>query len=173
MRANTEMDSPNNPKLTDGVIFVRPLGAEDAADHWAGEDDEMAKCLRGGRSTRANVQNYIEKSQENWRNSGPRRAFGVFDCATKRLIGSVEVNLARILGPGEVNVSCGIFREWRGRGLALRALDLMGEYLRVATDVRQMVLRIAPANTASVKMAFFGVFDEPEGSLARYVRALR
>jgi RimJ/RimL family protein N-acetyltransferase len=55
----------------------------------------------------------------------------------------------------------------------------MGEYLHVATDVRQMVLRIAPANTASIRMAekagftFLGVFDEPEGSLARYVRELR
>ncbi len=178
MLANTEMDWPNIPKLTDGAVFLRPSCAEDAAEHLAGEDDEMAKWLSGGRSTLANVRNYIEKSKESWRNSGPRRAFGVFDCATERLIGSVEVNLARILEPGQVNVSCGIFREWRGRGLALRALDLMGEYLRVGTDVRQMVLRIAPANTASVKMAkkagfaFLGVFDEPEGSLARYVREL-
>jgi RimJ/RimL family protein N-acetyltransferase len=95
------------------------------------------------------------------------------------LIGSIEVNLARILEPGQVNVSYGIFQEWRGRGLALRALDLMSEYLLGATDVRQMVLRIAPANTASLGMAekagfaFLGVFDEPEGSLARYVRDVK
>ncbi len=33
-----------------------------------------------------------------------------------------------------------------GNGHAQRALDLMSEYLRTATTVRQMVLRVAPAN---------------------------
>jgi RimJ/RimL family protein N-acetyltransferase len=52
----------------------------------------------------------------------------------------------------------------------------MDEYLRRATEARQMVLRIAPANTASIKLAekagftFCGLFDEPEGRMARYVR---
>ncbi|HMD41276.1 MAG TPA: hypothetical protein VKH15_18460 [Candidatus Acidoferrum sp.] len=42
------MDSnSNDPRLTDGLIFLRPLSAEDAADHLAGEDDEMAKWLSG------------------------------------------------------------------------------------------------------------------------------
>jgi hypothetical protein len=62
MRANTEMDSPNIPKLTDGVVFLRPLCAEDAAEHLAGEDDEMAKWLSGGRSTLANVQKIVRAS---------------------------------------------------------------------------------------------------------------
>jgi len=170
------MDSPTEQKLTDGVIYLQPLSAEDAAEHLAGEDEEMAKWLSGGRSTLANVQDYIASNQENWRSNGPRRAFGVFHCATDRLIGSVEVNLARILGPGEVNVSYGIFRPWRRQGFAVRALDLMDEYLRTASDVRRMVLRIASANTASVRVAekggfaLLGVFEEPEGLLPRYVR---
>jgi RimJ/RimL family protein N-acetyltransferase len=166
-------------ELSDSVIFLRPLGAEDAAEHLAGEDEEMTKWLSGGRSTLSNVQNYIANCQENWRSGGPRRAFGVFDCETRRLIGSIDANLALIFKPGQVNVSCGIFRQWRRRGLACRALNLMSEYLRVATDVRQIVLRIAPSNTASIAMAekagfaYLGIFDEPEGSLARYVREVR
>jgi RimJ/RimL family protein N-acetyltransferase len=166
-------------ELTDGVIFLRPLVAEDAPEHLAGEDEEIAKWLSGGRSTLASVQNYIANREENWRSSGPIRAFGVFDCETQRLIGSVEANLAHVLELGQVNVSCGIFRQWRRRGLARRALDLMNKHLRVATDVRQMVLRIAPSNTASLGMAenagftFLGIFDEPEGSLARYIREVR
>jgi RimJ/RimL family protein N-acetyltransferase len=166
-------------ELSDGMIFLRPLGVEDAAEYLAGEDEEMAKWLSGGRSTLANVQNYVANCQENWRSSGPRRAFGVFDCETRRLIGSIEANLALIFEPGQVNVSCGIFRQWRRRGLACRGLNLMSEYLRVATDVRQIVLRIAPSNTASIGMAekaefaYLGIFDEPEGALARYVREVR
>ena len=169
----------NPQKLTDGTIFLRPLTAEDAAEHLAGEDDEMAKWVSGGRSTPATVEAFIRNNQENWRSAGPRRAFGIFHCLSNRLLGFIEVNLARLVEPGQVNVSYGVFREWRRQGVALRAINLMDEYLRTATDARQMVLRIAPANIASLKLAekagftFCGLFDEPEGRMARYVRALR
>jgi RimJ/RimL family protein N-acetyltransferase len=167
---------PANQEWTDGVILLRPLRVEDAADHLAGEDDEMAKWLSGGRSTLATVESYIERNLESWQRGGPRRAFGVFDCASARLVGSVEVNLARTLESDQVNVSYGIHPEWRGRGLAQRALDLMREYLRANTNVRQIVLRIAPANVASIRVAekvgcaFLGVFDEVEGPMARYIK---
>jgi RimJ/RimL family protein N-acetyltransferase len=164
------------PKLTDGVISLRPLNPEDAADHLAGEDDEMAKWVSGGRSTLATVEAFIRNNQESWRSGGPRRAFGVFDCASNRLSGFIEVNLARVVEPGQVNVSYGVFPEWRRQGLALRAINLMDEYLRTATEARQIVLRIVPENIASLKLAekagftFCGLFDEPEGRMARYVR---
>jgi hypothetical protein len=64
------MHSPTEPKLSDGVIFLQPLRAENAAEHLAGEDQEMARWLSGGRSTLANVQGYIASSQENWRSGG-------------------------------------------------------------------------------------------------------
>jgi RimJ/RimL family protein N-acetyltransferase len=164
--------------LTDGIIFLRPLSIKDASDHLAGEDEEMAKWLSGGRSTLATVEAYIERNLDNLRSGRPRRAFGVFDCASGRLVGNVEVNLARTLEADQVNVSFGVHREWRGRGVAMRALDLMGKYLRLNTGVRQIVLRISPANFASIRVAekagftFLGVFDEVEGSMARYVQDL-
>jgi len=173
------MTSLPPPELTDGIIFLRPLTVEDATDHLAGEDEEMAKWLSGGRSTLANVEKSIQDWQENWRSGGARRAFGIFDCGTNRLVGFIEVNLALLVEPGQVNVSYGVFRQWRRKGLALRAINLMGEYLRIATTARHIVLRIAPANTASLKLAekagfvFRGLFDEPEGRLARYVRDLK
>ena len=165
--------------LTDGVIFLRPLDLEDAVDHLAGEDEEIAKWLSGGRSTLATVQGYITSSEEHWRTSGPRRAFGVFDCSSKRLIGSIEANLAYRLAPGQVNVSYGVFPGWRGNGVAQRALDLMSSYLRGSTELRQMVVRIACENAASLRVVekagfqFLGIFDEPEGRVARYARSLR
>jgi len=170
------MNLPHTPELTDGVILLRPLTAEDAVDHLAGEDEEMAKWLSGGRSTMANVEKAILNWQQNWQTGGPRRAFGVFDCATNRLVGFVEVNLARIAEPGQVNASYGVFRQWRRQGLAVRTINLMDQYLRTTTEARQIVLRIAPANVASLKFAekagftFRGFFDEPEGRMARYVR---
>jgi RimJ/RimL family protein N-acetyltransferase len=164
------------PKLTDGLIFLRPLDAADAGEHLAGEDEEMAKWVSGGRSTPATVEAFIRNNQESWRSGGPRRAFGIFDCASNRLAGFIEVNLARVVEPKQVNVSYGVFRQWRRQGVALRAINLMGEYLRTATEARQMVLRIVPENTASLKVAenagfvFSGLFDEPEGRMAHYIR---
>ncbi len=167
------------PKLTDGIIFLRPLDAEDAVAHLAGEDEEMARWVSGGRSTPASVEAFIRNNQESWRNGGPRRAFGVFDCASNRLAGFIEVNLARVVEPSQVNISYGVFWPWRRQGVALRAINLMGEYLRTATEARQMVLRVMPANTGSLKLAekagfiFCGLFDEPEGRMARYIRDIR
>jgi len=60
------MNSLHNRKLTDGVIFLRPFTLEDAAEHLAGEDEEMAKWLSGGRSTMANVEKAILNWQQNW-----------------------------------------------------------------------------------------------------------
>jgi len=164
--------------LTDGVIFLRPLDLRDAADHLAGEDDEMARWLSGGHSTLADVQRYITSCQENWRTNGPIRAFGISDCASGKLIGSIEANLAYRLVPGQVNISYGVFPNWRGKGIARRALELMGSYLRHATDVCEMVVRIECANEASLKVAercgfeFAGIFEEPTGMMARYVGLL-
>ncbi len=140
------------PSLTDGVIQLRPLTQADAAAHLAGEDEEMAKWLSGGRSTAATVQTAIDKFEEQWRTGGPRRAFGVFDCSNDQLIGFVEANLELLGYPAEVNVSYGIFPPWRGRGLAGRAIDLVAEYLRSATEARGIVLQIAPENGRSIRV---------------------
>jgi RimJ/RimL family protein N-acetyltransferase len=164
--------------LTDGVVFLRPLELQDAPEHLAGEDDEMARWVSGGHSALANVQRYITLSQENWQMNGPIRAFGVFDCASEKLIGSIEANLAYRLVPGQVNISYGVFPGRRRKGIARRALELMGSYLKHATDVRQMVLRIECANEASRRTAercgfeFVGIFEEPTGMMARYVRPI-
>jgi RimJ/RimL family protein N-acetyltransferase len=173
------MNSLNTPALTDGVILLRPQTAKDAAGHLAGEDEEMARWVSGGKSTRATVETFIRNNQEGWRIGGPRRSFGIFNCTSTRLIGFIEVNLARLAGPGQVNVSYGIFPQWRRQGLAIRAINLMDQYLRMATEARQIVLRISPENTASLKLAekagftFHGLFDEPEGRMARYVRDIK
>ena len=109
------------PLLTDGVIFLRPLEVADGPAHLAGEDEEIAIYLSGGKSSEETVRAYIERSLEDWRNVGPRRAFGVFSCANLSLIGSVEANLSLpILKPGQVNISYGVFSEWRGQGIAVR-----------------------------------------------------
>jgi len=167
-------------RLTDGVILLRPLTPQDAAAHLAGEDDEIAIWLSGGRSTAATVRRYIARSLEDWQKNGPRRAFGIFDCATGSLVGSVEANLSLPhLDSGQANVSYGVFAAWRGKGIALRALRLVCEYLKTSTNACQIVLRAAPANLASIRVAekagfkFIGVIQETDGPMSCYVLDLR
>jgi hypothetical protein len=114
-------------ELSDGVIFLRPLCREDDTDFRAGEDDAIAERLSGGRSTPVPVQSYITSCQEHWHVQGPRRAFGTVDAASKTLIGSIEANLALAAGAGQVNISFGVFPDWRGRGMltVLRTLRMI------------------------------------------------
>ena len=164
------------PTLTDGVIFLRPLAQADAAAHLAGEDEDMARWLSGGRSTPETIRAAIERFESEWRSNGPRRAFGIFGSEDDRLIGFVEANLALLAEPGHVNISYGIFAPWRGRGLARRAIDLIEQYLRSSTDAQQLVLQIAPENVRSLAVAEkagftrVGVFHLPQGTLVRFTR---
>ena len=166
------------PSLTDDVVRLRPLTQADAAAHLAGEDEEMAKWLNGGRSTAATVQAAIDRFEEQWRIGGPRRAFGVFDCGTDQLIGFVEANLELLGDPAEINVSYGIFPAWRGRGLAAHAIDLISEYLRSATRAERINLLIAEANGRSIRVAEkagfarVGIHESAEGRRMRFVREL-
>lgn len=138
----------------------------------------MAKWLNGGRSTAATVQVAIANFENQWRTSGPRRAFGVFDCSSDQLIGFAEANLALLGNAEEVNVSYGIFPAWRGGGLAGRAINLIAAYLRSTTNASRIVLQIAFENRHSIRVAEkagfarVGVHDSAEGARVRYVRDL-
>ncbi len=174
------MTDAQEPRLTDGVILLRPLTPDDGAAQLAGEDEAMARSLSGGRSTLATVHTAIERWEHDWRTRGPVRAFGVFDVASETLVGFAEARLAAAyLEPAQVNISYGAFAAWRGRGLAGRALELVAGYVGGATDARELVLLIAPENAASVRVAEKAGFcprgevERPDGRLVRYVRAVR
>ncbi len=174
-----ESDRMISAQFTDGVILLRPLHMGDAADHLAGEDEAIARWLSGGRSTIETVQTYINSCEEQWRNNGPRKAFGIFTLDTGKLIGCIEANLDLPVTPGQANVSFGIFPAWRGKGIVGRAINLMSEYLRGATQIGQMVARISLLNEASLRAVqragfrLVRVVGEPEGGeMALFVRDL-
>lgn len=140
--------------LSDGVILLRPLKAGDGPAHLVGEDEAIAAYLSGGKSSEETVISYIERSLDDWRNNGPKRAFGIFTCADASLIGSVEADLSSpTLQPGQVNISYSVFSEWRRQGIAVRAVRLMCEYLRTGTNAHEAIIRTAPGNHASAKVA--------------------
>src|SRR5882762_1170409 len=164
------------PSLTDGVIQLRPLTQADAAAHLAGEDEEMAKWLSGGRSTAATVQTAIDKFEEQWRTGGPRRAFGVFDCSNDQLIGFVEANLELLGNSAEVNVSYGIFFHGED-GDSPGVPSTSWPNIFAAPRRREgSSCRSAPENGRSIRVAEragfarVGVHEVAEGQRVRYVR---
>jgi hypothetical protein len=97
-------------------------------------DGEVAQRRR----TLRTVQSYIASSEEHWCTEGPRRAFGIFDAVTKQLIGSIEAKRRHSERCRSGKYLIRRFPDWRGKGIAQRALDLMRSYPKSATGVRQM-----------------------------------
>jgi hypothetical protein len=81
------------PVLTDGVVVLRCLSRDDAAQHLAGEDDEQIRWVSGGPGSMDRLPYWIDSNREQWRTGGPRRHFGGRDAHTDALVGNVEANL--------------------------------------------------------------------------------
>jgi RimJ/RimL family protein N-acetyltransferase len=115
----------------------------------------------GTASTLESVVAWIERGRRSWRAGGTIRSFGVCCTDTGSLVGMVEADLdaaALRLPAGEVNISYVIYPWARGRGYAVRAVDLMCEYLARVPGVDRAVIRVAPANEASRGVALAAGF---------------
>ncbi|WP_432543322.1 GNAT family N-acetyltransferase [Kineococcus sp. SYSU DK002] len=141
--------------LRDEVVVLHCLRPQDAEAHLAGEDEGQVRWLNEGHhSTLERVSAWIGENHGEWTDDGPRRHFGIFDRATKTLVGGVEANLGLLDGaPERVNLSYAVFPAWRGRGLAARAVLLVGHWLADRTPARTAVLRIEPGNDHSHRVA--------------------
>ncbi|MDY7105601.1 MAG: GNAT family protein, partial [Actinomycetota bacterium] len=125
---------------------------------------------------------WIERNRRSWRTAGPIRSFGVRCTDTGSLLGMVEANLdaaALRLPAGEVNVSYQTYPWARGRGVAVRAVVLMCRYLTRVPGAERAVIRVAPANIASRRVAekagFVARLPPPEcgpGGPLQFVREL-
>ena len=90
--------------ISDGVIVLRPLNAEDAADHLAGEDAELVRWLNGGAGTEESVRRHIEHVDQMWHNGGPIFTFAVRRLALEFLRPEATVRSALIRAdPGNVS----------------------------------------------------------------------
>lgn len=169
-------------EFTDGIVTLRPLSLGDASDHLAGDDEENVRWLSGAVSNIDTVTAWILRNQASWKSDGPIRNFGVRDTATDRLAGNIEaaMNYDNLIGvnEGEANVSYSIFPEWRGRGYAARAVDVLCGYLS-GLGLRNAVIRVHPDNLRSIRVAEVALFrktgiieNEDSGSLVRFERSL-
>jgi RimJ/RimL family protein N-acetyltransferase len=168
------------PELGDGVVLLRPMTLDDAADHLAGQDEDQRRWLSGRVSTDDTVRAWIRANLASWETGGPRRSFGVREVSTGNLVGMVEADLAVAgLAPGVANVSYALYPHARHRGLATRAVLLLCEHLHASGTAHTAVIQVDPENRTSLALASraefrpAGAWRAPDGrSLATFVRRL-
>lgn len=148
-------------QLIDGTIILKPFELEDAAAHLAGEDIEQETWLSGGKSTLESVQTWISKNQEYWKNDGPIFNFAVW--VNEKLVGMVEANTdkERVEGmeDGQANISYGIYPEYRGKGYAIKAVNLLLGFIK-SKGLEQALIRINPTNIKSLSIPIKCGFKE-------------
>lgn len=134
-------------------VELRPLTAEDAEAHCAGEDEDTVRWLTGGYGTIEGTRDYFEMLSENALAGRGKRGFGVW--LDGRLAGYVDCDpdLTDGLDAGDVNISYGVHPWARGRGIAVEAVRSICGFIRDERLGTCAAIRVEPENTASVRVA--------------------
>lgn len=163
--------------VSDDVIGLRPLGAQDTAAQMTGEDGELVRWLSGGWATEQRQREFLLGADRAWRGGAPVVDVGIEDLVSRELIGIVGIQSGmHYLEEGQTNLTYGLYPQARGRGVASRAVLLAMTLARQRASVRQFVIRVHPENLASAAVARRTGFvwtrhtDDAEGSLDWYVR---
>ncbi|TQM64916.1 precorrin-6A synthase (deacetylating) [Humibacillus xanthopallidus] len=138
--------------LTDGVVTVRPLTAEDWPVLLAESNNE--ESLRWGFDgrplTEAEARHKTAEAGREWRRGRVAR-FVIVDAASGAGAGVLMV--ARMGPPGIGVVGYGIVPDFRGRGFTSRALTLVCGWVFAHTDIQRLELGHKVGNVASGKAA--------------------
>jgi RimJ/RimL family protein N-acetyltransferase len=141
----------SNELLTDGVLVLKPLVADDAPEWLAGEDDEQIRWFEAPRPARlSDVQRFIAECQESWSTMGSHRHWGIRKVDSEILLGGVDV---RDLGDAEVNLSYVVFPRFRRDGVASGAALLALRYAVRSMGAKTAVIKMLRDNLASVNLA--------------------
>jgi RimJ/RimL family protein N-acetyltransferase len=156
--------SPTRPQLhylpetlTDGVVLLDGYRLEDAEAHLLGEDEEMMRRFDSVRpatleETRCAVERWIAGRAE----GGPMFAYALRE-ASGELIGGCEL---RMRSANSANISYWMFPSFRGRGHALRAVNLLSAAAERIPGLHRLEVRIALDNESSRRVAVKAGFIE-------------
>ena len=153
-------------ELSDDVIRLRRLEPSDApAIAAACADPELGRFIPGipVPYTVDDAEAYLRIAAREWK-AGTRRAFAVAKTSAPELCGTVDVDLREV-----GTIGYWIAPEYRGRGLATRALLLLSRWAVTDGKVERLELTTHPENVASQRVAEKAGFVR-EGVLRAYLR---
>lgn len=156
---------------TDGTITLRPLTHDDVVESPAGDDDELAGWLNDGSRRAETVHQHISRGTEQWAAGGPNFSFAIRTVADDVLVGTIDVQLDQhFLTAGQANLAYLLYPLWRGYGFATRAVLLAVAFLRLHTDIREVVILTPPENPDSAAVAHrAGFHPAGQGDDGQYV----
>jgi len=126
------MEASGGPRLTDGVVMLRPWIAQDAPAVFAAcQDPEIGRWTNVPQPYLAeHAEGFIARSIEEWHN-GTAAMFAITDSATGELLGSIT----REPMTGHIaEFGYWLATQARGRGAATRALRLIVDWTLATTD---------------------------------------
>ncbi len=135
------------------TIEFRQLSQADVAAHCAGVDELTVRWLTGGYGTIEGTSSYFEWLAHNAAAGAGKRGFGVW--LDGLLAGYVDCDPDNRDGlkQGDVNLSYAVHPWARGRGVAAAAVRLICDFVRTTDIGTRAAIRVAPGNTASVRVA--------------------
>lgn len=134
-------------------ISIAPLRIEDARAVVDADDEHTVRWLSEGESTVEGTAAFIAQLVHDAENGKAKRAFGIW--LDGRCVGTVDCDPDVTDGrePGDVNVAYGVAPEARGRGVAMRAVDLVCDQILERGVGRRAVIRADARNHASTRVA--------------------
>ncbi|MDQ2835817.1 MAG: GNAT family N-acetyltransferase [Actinomycetota bacterium] len=158
---------PPMSELSDGVVTVRPLTAEDWPTVLAeGSNDESLGWGFGGTFTKADAIARSTMAPLDWL-VGRQANMVICDAATGA--GAGTLTFRHVGPPNVVGIGYGIVPEFRGRRFTSRALNLVSEWAFSATPIVRLELGCKVGNLASARSAEAAGFVAD----ARYTGRLR
>ena len=145
--------TPPDPPLSDGVVTLRPLRADDAPRIAAAcQDPEIQRWVPviPVPYTEADARRFVLMTLQAW-HDGTSYEFAIADATTDEYIGSIGLHL----GPNARRHAIGylVKPEARGRGFATRALRLITRWGFADLAIERLSLWTLPGNIASQKVA--------------------
>lgn len=134
-------------------VSIQPLRVEDAAAIVDAEDDETVRWLSGQPSTTEGTAAYVARLAVDAASGKGKRAFGIW--VDGQCVGTVDYDPDGVDGceSGDVNIAYGVAPWVRGRGVAVRAVELMCEMIRDQGIGTRAIIRADERNPASARVA--------------------
>jgi RimJ/RimL family protein N-acetyltransferase len=135
--------------LTDGVVTLRPVTSADIEDIFV--LDNLPECV--ARSvppvppSREEVERRCRLAMSKWL-AGERASFTIRDAASDAFAGTIGVFNPEA-STGQAMIGYNLAREWRGRGMVTRAVNLVVDWAFRAVGLVRVIAGVAPDNAAS------------------------